>query len=88
MDNNFLFCVKEKESIKQKIAHLRIYNDSAEFYSLCDRKKLMYVKLLNSMISQLDIVTSLGNLLADDDLGELDASKACKLEGGACESCQ
>ncbi len=25
---------------------------------------------------------------ADSDLGELDASKACKLDGEACESCQ
>lgn len=24
----------------------------------------------------------------DDDLGELDVTKACTLEGGECESCQ
>lgn len=88
MKEHELRVVKEKEELDEKRKKLKPFL-STEIYEKMDGKnKLLLVKQLNIMDQYSDILQERIRLFEDYDLGELDASKACQLEGGACESCQ
>lgn len=89
--------VNEKNELDIKANALRAFFGTSTYDNLSDEEKLLLVKQLNAMTTYSDILDSRIKLFgrtkcgpprhADEDLGELDKSKACQDNNESCESC-
>ncbi len=80
--------VEEKKELDDKRVKLNLFIKTDLFNNLQGMDKELLRKQLNIMDQYSDLLSERIRRFPEDDLGELDSSKACSTEYKGCESCQ